>query len=224
MVCQSGTRAFNAQGQVVAMACDSWSCPDCGPLQAWRWARRVRFGIALLPDRQAYFWTLTLPPWITTTDVAYRELPHRFAMLRQSIHRALGEWDYAAFVEEHPHRHYIPHLHIISAQHSPYRLKDLAHHVGFGYQAKEVLINGGMAASYVSKYVSKQGRQMPRHFRRVRISRGWPRLPEPEYDIPVYPPFRAESLCEYLSRVATLCNLPLVVVRERWLDKGSTIL
>lgn len=224
MACQFATRAFNSEGFVIAMACNSWSCPDCAPLLAWRWSRRIKFGISLLPSRNASFWTLTLPAWVSAPSVGYRIIPQRFDALRKAVQRTVGIWDYAAFVEEHPHRNYIPHFHIVSAVASPIRLKDLAVHCGFGYQAKEVLINGPMAASYVSKYVSKQGRQMPRYFRRVRISQGWPRLPDPEYATPVYPKARGESVAEYLVRMAVALNQPYAIIRERWLDKPATIL
>lgn len=220
--CPSAVRAFNEEGQVIAMACDEWGCPVCGPLQAWRWSRRLRYGIALCPTRTAFFWTLTLPAWVETASTGYQILPGRWDRLRRSLHSALETWDYAAFVEEHPHRHFIPHFHVVSIQKAPYRLKDLAVQCGFGYQAKEVVINGGMAASYCAKYVSKQGRQMPRNFRRVRISQGWPRLPDPLYELAVYPQQRHESIPAYLSRVAVQTGCSPQVLRERWLDKGST--
>lgn len=222
-VCPNATRAFNQQGQVIAMACDKWACPVCGPLQAWRWARRIRFGIALSDEREAYFWTLTLPAWVDTAEKGYEILPARWDNLRKHIQRAMGRWDYAAFVEEHPQRDFIPHMHIISLKASPERLKDLACHAGFGYMATEDKISGSHAAFYVSKYCSKQGRAMPKGFRRVRTSQGWPRLPEPEYDIPVLPLRKREALPDYFNRVSLTSGVAPSVLATRWLDKPSTI-
>jgi hypothetical protein len=110
-------------------------------------------------------------------------------------------------VEEHPHRAFIPHLHLISLQKSPSRLKDLANHAGFGFMAHEVLINGPKAAWYVSKYTTKQGYQMPRNFRRVRVCQAWPTLPTPLYETQIYPMRQNETIGIYCARVSRMVGL-----------------
>lgn len=222
-MCLKPTRAFNSSGEVVSLACDTWSCSDCAKVLAWRWSERVRYGLALSPEREAWFWTLTLPGWVSTAQKGYALLPRRWDNFRKHIQRAVGRWSYVAFIEAHPHRDFIPHFHIISLQKSPARLKDIAHHAGFGYQAREVRINGRSAATYVSKYASKQGQGMARYFRRVRVSHDWPRLPSPVYELQVYPPQKGESLTRYLQRVSTTLVLPLEMVRARWLDRSLDV-
>lgn len=222
-MCEHSTRAFNELGEVIALACDRWDCGDCRKILSWRWAQTVRYGIALWPTHKAYFWTLTLPPWVLSADTGYRVLPERWDNLRKTVQRAQGQFHYCAFVEAHPHRQLIPHFHIITLNKAPTRLKDMAVHCGFGYQAQEVEINAGMAVSYVAKYASKADMAIPKHFRRVRVSRSWPRLPEPEYPLKVYPLEKREALTAYLRRMSVTLGRPLDVLRSAWLDKSGDI-
>jgi len=216
--CPNAKRAFNAEAQIVRLACDSWSCDYCRKILAWRWAQRVAYGIALRPCQEPWFWTLTLPPWILDSKTGYKVLPDRWDRFRRELQRGNRDFCYAAFVEAHPHRSFIPHFHIITFQPSPRRLKDLAVYCGFGHQAKELEINGKIAANYVSKYASKGSDSIPRNFRRVRISRQWPKLPLPEYPIQVYPVGRNEALAEYLRRMSVALGRSVDLLRDSWLD------
>lgn len=221
--CPNAKRAFNAEGEIVRLACDLWSCDYCRKILAWRWAQTVRYGIALWPSRAAFFWTLTLPAWVPTAEAGYKILPERWDNFRRNVQRAQSEFHYCAFVEAHPHRSFIPHFHIITLHEAPQRLKDLAVRSGFGYQAKEVKIDGKAAVSYVSKYASKGSASIPRNFRRVRLSRRWPRLPLPEYSVEVYPPGRGEALAEYLRRCSVALGCPVGILRDRYLDHTRDI-
>jgi len=221
--CTHEKRAFNQNGEVISMACDQWGCDYCSKILAWRWAQRVRYGIALWPDHRAWFWTLTLPPWVPNAKTGYMVLPARWGAFRQTVKRAVDDFQYAAFVEGHPHRAHIPHLHIIALVKAPERIKDMAVHAGFGHQAKEIEINERMAVNYVTKYASKQGAGMPKNFRRVRISRDWPSLPAPVYPLKVYPIDRGEALSAYLRRMSTALGLSLDVLRDTWLDRSRDL-
>jgi hypothetical protein len=214
--CLYGLPAFNADGEIVMLPCGSWACPRCGVVNALHWAERVRYGIALWRPQPAYFWTLTLPAWVQDSATGYRLLPKRFDSLRKSITRHVGAWYYVAFVEEHPHRAFIPHFHIISLQKSPSRLKDVANHAGFGYMAQEVVINGPKAAWYVSKYTSKQGYEMPRNFRRVRVCQAWPALPAPLPEVEIYPMRSNETIDGYCARVSVLLGLDFTVCKLQY--------
>lgn len=205
--CYFGKPAFDTNGQIQLLPCGAWTCPRCGMVNALHWAMRVHYGIALWKPRPAYFWTLTLPGWVKQSSQGYAILPARFKVLRDALAYRLGAWYYCAFVEEHPHRNFIPHIHLISLQKSPERLKDLANHAGFGYQAKEVEINGLKAAWYVSKYTTKQGFEMPRGFRRVRVCQAWPSLPDPIYETEVFPMRQNETVRGYCSRVSDLVGM-----------------
>ena len=213
--CPTGVRAFNANADVVKMGCDQWKCPECRKVLSWRCARRARYGIALWPS-EAFMWTLTLPGYVDTPQRAFRLLPARWDSLRKRIQRFYGEFQYAAFVELHPRREGIAHFHIVSLCPCPGRIKDVAAHAGFGYQATETVIDGAEAANYVAKYTSKQGSNMPRGFRRVRFSHDWPKLPDPTYDVEIYPLRRGERLSAYLHRCSALTGLPAHALFVIW--------
>lgn len=161
-------------------------------------------------------WTLTLPGAIKSPEVAFILLPKLWNNFRMSIQRANGTWHYVAFVELHPNRVGIAHFHVISLCECPGRLKDVAHSAGFGYQAVDTEIEGNEAAEYVSKYTSKQGAQMPKGFRRVRVSRVWPSLPDPIPDPPLLPFEKRETLRAYLQRVHLASREDVRDLLARW--------
>lgn len=86
---------------------------------------------------------------------------------------------------------------------------------GFGYQAYEKQLNSLKAASYVSKYASKQSDKMPKGFRRVRASRDWAKLPDYEGK-PLYVRSKTESLTDYLLRVNRATGVDMDTLLERW--------
>lgn len=216
--CPHSTRVFNTDGELITLACDRWGCPYCSRLVAWRWAERIRFGIELAKPQDAFLWSVTLPAWVKYPKTGFRILPALWDNLRKSIQRAYGYWDYSAFVECHPHRGKIPHFHIISFCLAPYRLKDLAVHCGFGYEADWKQITSAGGAAYVCKYASKQGYEMPKGFRRVRVSRGWPKLPAPAYDKEVIYPKARETTKAYIRRVAILTGESYNDLMSSWLS------
>lgn len=100
-------------------------------------------------------------------------------------------------------------------QASPYRLKDLAWHYGFGYQAKEILIESPAAASYVAKYASKGDKSIPKGFRRVRASQDWEKLP-PRSRAPYIVAGKDEDISHYLIRVSEETHLSLDAAGAKW--------
>ena len=82
--------------------------------------------------------------------------------------------------------------------------------------ATEDLIEGWRAAYYVSKYTSKQGREMPKGFRRVRLSQHWPKLPSALYEIPLLPMRNREGLGAYIERIANETHLAECDLFARW--------
>lgn len=214
--CPFGPLAFTSSGDVVQMPCNLWSCPICSKHIAYRWSLDIRYGLALWKPRPSYFWTLTLPGWVNNPADGYKMLPKKWDAVRKAMQRHQGTWHYAAFVEGHPHRSFIPHFHIISLAKPPYRLKDFAVHCGFGFEAKEIEIDGPHAANYVSKYASKQGTDMPRGFRRVRVSSTWPRLPDPQTSEILYVMGRAETLTDFLARVSDVVGLAYLRLRTAY--------
>lgn len=216
--CPHSYRAFNELGQMITIACDRWNCPYCQRANSYRWAERIKYGIQLAQPYDAYMWTLTLPAWVRSARTGFRILPDLWDRFRREVQGFYAVWDYAAFVECHPVRGLIPHFHVISLKAAPYRLKDVAKHCGFGYMATEKQITSKGAAGYVTKYCSKQGFAMDRHFRRVRVSQGWPRLPDPLYGHTVYRRLSKESVKAYIRRIAILTGEDYNVLMSTWLS------
>jgi len=144
-----------------------------------------------------------MPAKIRTRRLAFEIMPAQWDKLRNRLQYRNETWLYIAFVEGQPMRGYMPHFHILSSVKAYKRLKDLAVECGFGFQAKEVLIDSAGAEYYVSKYASKQGWDAPEHFRRVRAARNWPRPPDPERDKYIVRS-HTETLYGYMERVARL--------------------
>lgn len=213
--CPTQMRAFTASGNIVYLACDQWKCDYCRQVLSYRWGQRVRYGLALWGNPARLF-TLTMPSRVKSPAFAFALLPKIFDNFRKYMQRHVETWDYIAFVELHPQRKGIAHLHIVSCQRCPTRLKDAAHKAGFGYIADDQEIVGKEASYYVAKYTSKQGKEMPKNFRRVRHSGGWPDLPEPAYEERILPRHKAERVPAYLVRVAWETNIPFTTIRATW--------
>lgn len=209
--------AFNQRGNVVAVPCGSWTCPDCARQNARMWAWRCRITVELAGNH-AYFWTFTMRAKYRTPFAAFKDLPLLWDRLRKRLARAgLHTWSYCAFVEGQPKRSDMPHFHIISLQASPVRIKDLAMYSGFGYQADESRVNSHEAASYCAKYASKQAAVVPKNFRRVRASRDWAKLPDSDYPALIVKS-KVETTADYLLRVADLTGVGLQLLADAWLD------
>lgn len=159
---------------------------------------------------------------IRSKDYAYSILPRLWNTFRQIIQRALSNgsevrvtWQYFAFVEGQPKRNHMPHLHIVSMDASPARIKDIAVRAGFGYQAKAEKVSSSKAAEYVAKYASKGDAGMPRGFRRIRPSKRWTKDPvRPKSKLIV--PLKGEPLPEFLTRVADITGVEIETLYDRW--------
>lgn len=209
-------KAFTSKGQIVTVYCGLWTCPRCQKQLARMWAWRTRIQVES-NQGVAYFWTLTLRAKYRTPEQGFKALPKLWDTFRKIIQRYTGRFTYIAFVEGQPKRSHMPHFHIIVMKKSPKRLKDLAMQAGFGFEAYETRMNSGKAASYVSKYASKQSPVTPKNFRRVRASRDWAKLPDNGND-PYLVRSRKESMLEFLLRVEYVTGVDIEVLRQRWQD------
>lgn len=207
--------AFTFTGELRAVTCGRWDCPHCSKTNANKWAIRVRIHLELR-DQTAYFWTVTLRGKFKTAEEGYEALPGLWDTFRKTIQRGLGkEWEYCAFVEGQPRRRGMPHFHIISMGKCPKRLKDVAMECGFGYQAKEEVVNSIRAALYVTKYASKGDRRMPKNFRRCRACQTWSKLP-PARRQPLIVQAKDEQIQHYLVRVADISGKDLDSLYTVW--------
>lgn len=216
MTCPS-LYAFGEDGNLYAVQCGQWSCPNCAKYLARLWAWRCRLHVEAA-STPAYFWTFTLRGKFRTPEKGYVALPGLWDNLRKRIQRRLGTWQYCAFVEGQPQRDWMPHFHVISMRKSPYRIKDLAMDCGFGFEAYERPINSQKAANYCAKYASKINPATPKGFRRVRASRDWAKLPEFAGD-PLLVKSRKEFLSDYLFRVHMVSGVPMDDLLEVWSSK-----
>lgn len=208
-------KAFTSAGSVVGVPCGMWACPSCAKHNARLWAWRVKLQL-IEDDRQAFFWTLTMRGAIKHPREAYEKIPKMWDAVRKYVQRVYDGWTYCAFIEGQAQRGGMPHFHIISLAKSPYRLKDMAYHYGFGYQAKEIEIASKAAAQYVAKYASKGDANIPRGFRRVRASSDWAKLPQRDTR-PYLVPAGGESLLDYLLRVSEVTDQNADTVKDKWL-------
>lgn len=221
--CANGKRLFSTQGFIMRTYCGQWACPTCRKRLARHWAQNVYYGWCLWRPRPFYFLTFTMPGWMTDPAQGYEELPQCWDNLRKFITRKYGWFVYVAFAEEQESTRGMVHLHVITLTNLPTRLNEIALHAGFGPQAKNLLMTGKGAAFYVSKYASKSLPNAPRHFRRVRISQVWPRLPEPYLPADYIPQLEKESIGEYIMRVAGSLGMNIVDLRDRFTNEALDI-
>jgi len=212
--------AFDKEGNLHAVKCGQWTCPNCAKHLARLWAWRCRLQVASA-NVPYYFWTLTLRAKTRTAAQGYADLPSLWDNLRKRIQRSASKWSYCAFVEGQPQRGHMPHFHVITSTPAPYRIKDLAHDCGFGYQATESVVTSGQAANYCAKYASKTNPATPKGFRRVRASRDWAKLPPMEGDGLVVRA-RAELLSDYLLRVHWITGVDIDDLLYVWREKLYT--
>lgn len=168
--------------------CKLWSCPYCAEVNKKLWTARAFHGAAILSDsgsgRQS-----NLITFLTLTS-------HRNLGPQQSIEIFSSAWDvllkrarrsvpqgqYLLVPERHKDGRL--HAHAVTTFNLGKRWwKDNAAETGLGYMAEEEIARtAGGAAFYVSKYLAKSlgVQDWPAYWRRVRTSRQWPKLPEPE--------------------------------------------
>lgn len=214
--------AFNTDGALIAVRCGSWTCPHCMKINARQWSWRVSLHISK-SGRPAWFWTLTLGRKYKTAAQGFEALPGLWDRFRKYIKRLHpGTWEYCAFVEGQPQRGHMPHFHIISTIKAPKRLKDIAVWSGFGYEAKQKVVDSAGAAWYVAKYASKQSEETPRGFRRVRASQGWTKLPVKD-GASLIVRAKGERLADYLTRVSDLTCIPYSEILVAWVSTEQAL-
>lgn len=182
----AATIGIAENGVVFPIRCKRWNCPVCAPINAYRWAIEVANGV------QALFAAGVLPKFLTITQGSNVKTPqYAYEILHSQWSKFQSRWRrwcdelgvpmfYAAFVEGQTRRDGMPHFHIISGFIPDKELvRDWVVRSGFGYQIAlhDMKPNSG-AAWYVSKYSTKSSdaKDMPKGFRRCRLSENWPRL------------------------------------------------
>lgn len=228
--------AFNTEGQTSLIYCGRWSCPRCSRHNAGKWAKRAQLGLEKFAgesEADAWFLTLTLGSQYSTSRAGYKDLPRLWNSTRMAYQRYYAAFTYMAFVEGQDNRGGMPHFHIISLQQPPTKrgkrgyvtqhgVHDFAVAYGWGYQAKLELVTSNQTAVYVSKYASKGDPSMPRSFRRVRVSRDFPQLPDLGGS-PLLVPSRSEDVARFIARVADATGLDPDILYPRYLQAEQTL-
>lgn len=165
-------------------ACGSWGCGTCAPIKRAQVIRRVRLGLetedARTAARRPRLLTLTTDPR-ESMPVAASLLGARFERLRRRAERATGERiEFLAVAERGRRGRRRLHLHVIYRGGYLHQREwsRMAEAVGLGYIVDVRQVRADELAAYASKslagYLTKAADEVwPRHFRRVRASRGW---------------------------------------------------
>jgi len=163
--------------------CKQWSCPACGQKNAYKAVLRAFQGSEGFRDGGAplHFLTVTSHEKLSAA-ASLAVLPKAWNKLNVRIKRAAAAPEYFAIPEQHKNGRW--HLHAIITANLPRKWwKNNARECGLGYQSdvREVKQLGGVPY-YIAKYVTKalENAALPKGFRRIRTSSGWPKLESPQ--------------------------------------------
>jgi len=166
--------------------CKMWSCPYCAEVNKNLWIMRAFHGAAVLMDGEIKpqdnlisFLTLTSERSLGPA-ASIAVFGSAWNLLRLRARRSAPQGQYLLVPERHKDGRL--HAHAIETFNLGTRWwKDNAAEVGLGYIAEEdVARSAAGAAYYAGKYLAKSldVTTWPKNWRRVRTSRGWPKLPE----------------------------------------------
>jgi len=162
--------------------CDMWACSECSARLRERWIMRAKIGVQIYVNDglPVDFVTITSHEKLKTFEATEKVWRSAWNRLYKAIKRRAETFEYFCVPEKHKDGRM--HVHLLwTAGVSQRWVKDNARERGLGYQALVRKVDHPYrAALYVGKYVGKDlGTDVPRHFRRVRVSRGWVDLPDP---------------------------------------------
>lgn len=159
--------------------CKMWKCDFCGQQRARWFMLLAAHGHDELTaeGRHVYFATVTSRQDVRTMEKGLKRWRSNWPKLLRRMKRAGGFCAYLQVPEQHKSGAF--HVHLLTTCTITERwLKDNAASCGFGYIADyEQVRASGKAAQYVSKYLTKDSHRLkwPKYFRRVNLSRNWPR-------------------------------------------------
>jgi len=179
-----GMRAFITQAD-----CKMWSCEECKNKMRDRWVLRAKIGVQEFLDNDIRVDFITITSNEKLTNFAQTEYVWRdaWSKLYAALKRKNKALEY--FIVPEKHKDERMHVHALwTASVTKKWLKDNARKRGLGFMADvtEVKTTKG-ATGYVTKYVGKDlGEDVPKGFRRVRVSQGWAEIPKPETEHNLY--------------------------------------
>jgi hypothetical protein len=176
--CRRIVLANRATRRFLGLPCGSWRCEACAARRRRQVMRRLAMGLE--GARHPKFLTLTSPAG-DSPEASMRLLSRRFEKLRRLVRRTgyRGEFEYGGVVELT--KLGAAHFHVLFR--GPFITQAawsrMAMEAGFGQIVWIKKASSARVAGYVTKalpgYLTKDqtGPAFPRHFRRVRFSRGW---------------------------------------------------
>lgn len=177
------TCGCGASGHVFPIRCGSWDCEVCSAINALHWAIKTREACNVLraAGEDLYFALFTFDGTLSAKE-SFERLPAAWDKLRRKIQAHAKKQDtsfeYCAFAESQKRGHV--HLHVITnVKATKTQAKAWAKESGFGMVADwQPVRTDGAVSWYISKYAAKtsQKQQMPKGFRRIRTSEGWPKI------------------------------------------------
>lgn len=185
-VCSAKSRAFvivpaadKAVMLVTALRCKQWKCRACADINRDRWRDRIKAHVekTMADGVVWYFVTITSSGKVRGMRKSIWVWRHAWPKLYARAKRKAGQFDYCLLPEQH--KDGTLHVHILTTAALTARwYKDNAPSCGLGYQNDcQRVKSAAQAAGYVTKYISKgmNDANWPAQFRRVRVSRNWPK-------------------------------------------------
>lgn len=199
-----GVSQSDSEAIFVQARCKQWACEPCGKINTAQWVARVLTGLNHyiengIPDW--YLMTITSHENCRSVASSLKNLRRGWRKLSNRMWRKFGKFKYVKIYEHHENGAF--HMHLVCSVKIPYTvsdeyvkkhkkvlpvyrckwLKDNARGCGMGYMDDyRPIINPGIAAGYVVKYLGKSvgelGRDWPTGMRRIQTSHFWPALPE----------------------------------------------
>jgi len=162
--------------------CDQWDCAECSVRMSARWVLRAEIGVRhyIGAGLHVDFTTIASHEKLASFEATEAVWRDAWPVLYAALKRRATHLEY--FIVPEKHKDGRMHVHALwTADVTQKWLKDNARRRGLGYQAKvKRVADAHQAVKYVTKYVGKSlGEKAPRHFRRVRVSQGWPDIPVP---------------------------------------------
>lgn len=163
-------------------SCKQWDCPECAEKLREQWVLRAKIGTQELLQEglRVDFVTITSHENLKTFSQCHYVFHNAWSKLYAALKRKTPRLEY--FIVPEKHKDGRMHIHAIwSAGVTQKWLKDACRSRGLGYQAKVIEIKDAIAApKYVTKYIGKDlGEDVPKGFRRIRVSAGWKEIPKP---------------------------------------------
>lgn len=162
--------------------CDQWNCEECSRRMTDSWILRAEIGARVLikDSKRVDFVTITSHEKLKSfaaTETVWRSA---WRMLYAALKRQNPAMQYMIIPEKHEDGRM--HVHALwSAGVTERWLKDNGRKRGLGYMSEVDNVKTPHAAvKYVTKYIGKSlGDDVPKRFRRVRVSQGWAEIPKP---------------------------------------------